>query len=102
MARLFMRAVGMMIALGQGIDVATTKAALASGREELNPLVRLGMAKLGSLWWLPKAAIAGFILVYVFSKRTPPPTPRVVALAVIALAISAIVIANNLVQLANS
>jgi hypothetical protein len=100
LARLFMRLAGLMIAVGQALDVATTKAALASGGAELNPLMRLSMVKLGSLWWLPKAAIAGFILVYVFSKRTPP-TRRVVALAAIALAVTIIVIANNLAQLAN-
>src|SRR6516165_3214800 len=73
-ARLFMRISGLVIAVGQALDVATTNAVLTSGGAELNPLMRISMAKLGSLWWLPKAAIAIFILAYVFSRRTPVPT----------------------------
>jgi uncharacterized protein DUF5658 len=98
-ARLFMRISALAIAAGQAIDIATTNAALAAGDAELNPLMRLSMSNLGSLWWLPKAAIAVFILAYVFSRRMPPPRRRVVALAAIALAMSAIVAASNLVQL---
>ena len=100
-ARLFMRISALAIAAGQAIDIATTNAALASGGAELNPLMRLSMSNLGSLWWLPKAAIAVFILAYVFSRRMPPPRRRVVALAAIALAMTAIVAASNLVQLAH-
>jgi len=99
-ARLFMRIAGLVIAVGQALDVATTNAVLASGGAELNPLMRISMAKLGSLWWLPKAAIAIFILAYVFSRRTPVPTRRIIALATIALASSAVIIANNIAQLA--
>jgi uncharacterized protein DUF5658 len=100
-ARLFMRISALAIAAGQAIDIATTNAVLAFGGAELNPLMRLSMSNLGSLWWLPKVAIAVFILGYVFSRRMPPPTRRIVALAAIALAMSAIVAASNLVQLAH-
>ena len=101
-ARLFMRIAGLVIAVGQALDVATTNAVLASGGAELNPLMRISMAKLGSLWWLPKAALALFILAYVFSGLTPPPTRRIVALTAIVLAVSALVVANNIAQLALS
>src|SRR5690348_16814777 len=72
--RFLMRISALAIAIVQILDVATTNAALASGGAELNPIMRLSMANLGSLWWLPKAAIALFILAYVFLgiTRTPP------------------------------
>src|SRR5215831_15803524 len=70
-ARFSMRISALAIAIVQVLDVATTNAALASGGAELNPIMRLSMAKLGSLWWLPKAAIALIILACVFSGLTP-------------------------------
>ena len=99
-ARRFMRLSALAIAVGQAFDVATTNAVLASGGAELNPVMRLSMTELGSLWWLPKAAVALFILAYVFSGLTPTPTRRIIALTTIVLAVSALVVANNIVQLA--
>ena len=101
-ARFLMRICALTIAIVQVLDVSTTNAALASGGTEVNPLMRLSMANLGSVWWLPKAATALFILAYVFSGLTPPPTRRIVALTAIVLAVSALVVANNIAQLALS
>ena len=99
-ARLFMRISALAIAIGQALDVSTTNRVLASGGTELNPLMRISMAELGSLWWLPKAATAVFILVCVFSGRMPPPTRRIIALTKMALAVSAITIALNIANIA--
>jgi hypothetical protein len=98
-ARFLMRISALAIAIVQLLDVATTNSALASGGAELNPIMRLSMANLGSLWWLPKAAIALFILAYVFSGVARTPTRRVIALAMIVLAVSAVCVANNIAQL---
>jgi hypothetical protein len=97
--RFLMRISALAIATVQILDVATTNAALASGGAELNPIMRLSMANLGSLWWLPKAAITLFILGYVFSGVTRTPTRRVIALAMIVLAVGAVCVANNIAQL---
>jgi hypothetical protein len=99
-ARLFMRISALAIAIGQALDVSTTNAVLASGGTELNPLMRISMVELGSLWWLPKAATSVFILACVFSGRMPPPTRRIMALTKIALAVSAISIAINIANIA--
>jgi hypothetical protein len=99
-ARLFMRISALAIAIGQALDVSTTNTVLASGGTELNPLMRISMVELGSLWWLPKAATAVFILACVFSGRMPPPTRRIIALTKIALAVSAISIAINIANMA--
>jgi len=99
-ARLFMRIAALAIAIGQAIDVSTTNTVLASGGTELNPLMRISMVELGSLWWLPKAAAAVFILACVFSGRMPAPTRRVIALTKIALAVSAISVAINIANIA--
>ena len=99
-ARLFMRISALAIAVGQALDVSTTNTVLASGGTELNPLMRLSMVELGSLWWLPKAATAAFILGCVFSGRLPSPTRRVIALTKVALAVSAIAIAINIANIA--
>jgi uncharacterized protein DUF5658 len=98
--RFLMRIAALTIAVVQLLDVATTNAALASGGAELNPVMRLSMAKLGSLWWLPKATVALFILAYVFSRLTPPPTRRIIALTMIVLTVGALVVVNNIAQLA--
>jgi uncharacterized protein DUF5658 len=98
--RFLMRISALAIAIVQVLDVATTNAALASGGTELNPVMRLSMATLGSLWWFPKASIALFILAYVFSGLTPTPTRRIIALTKIVLAVSALAVVNNVVQLA--
>src|SRR5215471_12023252 len=95
-ARLFMRISALAIAVGQALDVSTTNTVVASGGTELNPLMRISMTELGSLWWLPKAATALFILACVFSGRMPPPTRRIIALTKVALAVSAITIALNI------
>jgi hypothetical protein len=97
-ARRFMRLAALAIAVGQAFDVATTNAVLASGGAELNPVMRLSMTELGSLWWLPKAAVALFILAYAFSGLTPPGR-RIIALTTTVLAIDALVVANNIAQL---
>jgi uncharacterized protein DUF5658 len=97
--RFLMRISALAIAIVQVLDVATTDAALASGGTELNPVMRLSMATFGSLWWFPKAAIALFILAYVFSGLTPTPTRRIIALTKIVLAVSALVVVNNIAQL---
>jgi succinate dehydrogenase hydrophobic anchor subunit len=99
-ARLFMRISALAIAVGQALDVSTTNTVLASGGTELNPLMRMSMAELGSLWWLPKAATAVFILACVFSGRMQLPTRRIIALTKIALAVSAITIAINIANVA--
>lgn len=99
-ARFLMRTSALAIAVVQLLDVATTNAALASGGAELNPIMRLSMAELGSLWWLPKAAIALFILAYVFSGVTRTPTRRTIALTAIVLVVSSLCVANNIAQLA--
>jgi uncharacterized protein DUF5658 len=98
--RPFMRISALAIAIGQVLDVSTTNTVLGSGGAELNPLMRLSMAELGSLWWLPKAATAVFLLACVFSGRMPAPTRRVIALTKIALAVSAIGIAINIANIA--
>jgi hypothetical protein len=98
--RLFMRISALAIVIGQALDVSTTNTVLASGGTELNPLMRISMAELGSLWWLPKAATAVFILACVFSGHMPSPTRRVIALTKIALAVSAIGIAINIANIA--
>ena len=97
-----MRICALTIALVQVLDIATTNAALAAGGAELNPVMRLSMSNLGSVWWLPKAVVAVFILAYVFSRLTPPPTRRIIALTTTVLAVSALVVANNIAQLACS
>jgi Domain of unknown function (DUF5658) len=95
-----MRISALVIAAVQVLDVITTNAGLASGGVELNPIMRLSMATLGSLWWLPKAAVGLFILAYVFSGRTRTPPRHIVALTGIVLAVSALYVASNIAQLA--
>jgi len=99
-ARFLMRISALAIAIVQLLGVATTNVALASGGVELNPIMRLSMAKLGSLWWLPKAAVGFFILAYVFSGLTRTPTLRIIALTELVLAVSALFVATNIAQLA--
>jgi uncharacterized protein DUF5658 len=102
-SRRFMRISALAIAIGQALDVSTTNRVLSSGGAELNPLMRISMVELGSLWWLPKAATAALVLACVFSGHMPPPTPRIIVLTKIALAVSAISVAiniANIVQLA--
>jgi Domain of unknown function (DUF5658) len=99
-ARFSMRISALAIAIVQLLDVATTNAALASGGAELNPIMRLSMAELGSLWWLPKAAIALFIIAYVFSGVARTPTRCIIHLTGIVLVVSALCVANNIAQLA--
>ena len=99
-ARFSMRISALAIATVQLLDVATTNAALASGGAELNPIMRLSMAKLGSLWWLPKAGVGFFILAYVFSGLTRTPPRRIIVLTAIVLAVSALCVATNIAQLA--
>jgi hypothetical protein len=99
-ARFSMRISALAIALVQVLDVTTTNAGLASGGVELNPIMRLSMAKLGWLWWLPKAAVGLFILAYVFSGLTRTPPRHIIALTAIALTVSALYVANNIAQLA--
>lgn len=51
------------LALAQLGDVLSTNSAIASGNaQETNPLMALSMSHLGALWWLPKAALALWLL----------------------------------------
>jgi Domain of unknown function (DUF5658) len=51
-----------LFAAFQIADVVTTNYALAvPGVLEANPLIALMQSRLGAAWWLPKAAVAGFV-----------------------------------------
>jgi len=49
----------LLLLLSQLADVITTKAALAAGAAEGNPLMTWAQAHLGEMWWTPKAGHAG-------------------------------------------
>jgi len=44
----------LLLLLSQLADVITTKAALAAGATEGNPLMTWAQAYLGEMWWTPK------------------------------------------------
>ena len=53
----------------QLLDVFTTNRVLAAGGFEANPLMADVMARLGSLWWMPKLAIALTCALVLFQGR---------------------------------
>jgi hypothetical protein len=74
-------------------DIVSTNTALARpGVWEANPLMALSQAKLGAIWWLPKAAAV------VLCCGTAPLLRRCWPL-VIAIAYYAIIVGVNLAQL---
>jgi Domain of unknown function (DUF5658) len=77
----------------QVADVATTNLVLTiPGAREANPIMAAAQSHLGSLWWLPKAAIvAWFALVATQSRRRWP--------MVCAVSLCAVVVALNLANL---
>lgn len=54
----------LVVALGQPLDILDTNAALAAvpGAFESNPVEAFLMIHLGVCWWIPKAALAGFLI----------------------------------------
>src|SRR5438105_9193670 len=60
--------------LGQIADIATTDLALHRGGWEMNPLMALAQAHLGTSWWLPKfalMALAGLVVLSTRVRRFP-------------------------------
>ena len=60
--------------LGQIADIATTDLALHRGGWEMNPLMALAQAYLGTPWWLPKfalMALAGLVVLSTRVRRFP-------------------------------
>ena len=60
--------------LGQIADIATTNLALHRGGWEINPLMALAQAYLGTPWWLPKfalMAVAGLVVLSTRVRRFP-------------------------------
>lgn len=56
------RALTLLVALGQPLDILTTNRALAgTGAHEGNPVEAWLMVEVGPLWWLPKALLAVFL-----------------------------------------
>ncbi|HVJ55538.1 MAG TPA: DUF5658 family protein [Aliidongia sp.] len=65
------KALLVILALAQLVDVLSTNRALAAGdgRYEANPVMSFSMMHLGALWWLPKFAIAAFLVALVFRLK---------------------------------
>lgn len=63
-SRLIAQGLILALALAQPLDILSTNAALASvpGAFESNPVQAFLMVHLGSMWWLPKAALAVFFV----------------------------------------
>ena len=55
--------------LGQIADIVTTDLALHRGGWEVNPLMALAQAYLGTPWWLPKFALMALAGLVVLSTR---------------------------------
>jgi hypothetical protein len=92
------RALLIILALGQLGDVLSTNSALANspGAVEANPVMHLMMTLLGSWWWLWKAAVAGFFVAFAISVRKPSRRHLIFAGAVAKIYI--VVLVNNLLQ----
>jgi hypothetical protein len=77
--------VGLQIA-----DILTTNYALARpGVWEANPLMAWSQAELGALWWVPKMAVVGYLLVAAcFMRRRWP--------MVFAVSVSGLCVIGNL------
>jgi hypothetical protein len=73
-------------------DVFTTSSVLAAGGREANPVMAAAMASLGSLWWLPKMAVALACVVMLVQGRT-----RYIAAGV---ALMSVIVINNSIDLA--
>jgi len=88
-----------LVALAQLGDVLSTNRVLAAHVEayEANPVTRLLMEQLGAMWWLPKAALAGFILCGLAALRQSSPQLLVIAAAMVVFHV--LVLVNNLLNL---
>jgi hypothetical protein len=84
-----------VLAVAQIGDILSTNAALAAspGAFEGNPIMRLVMGALGSYWWLWKAALAMFFMVYAIQLRVV--TKRTFVLLGIVVKTYALVVASN-------
>jgi hypothetical protein len=84
-----------MLALAQIGDIISTNAALIASPAafEGNPMMRLVMGALGSYWWLWKAALAMFFVVYAVRLRVV--TKRTFILLGIVVKTYALVVASN-------
>lgn len=84
-----------VLAVAQVGDILSTNAALAAspGAFEGNPVMRLVMAELGSYWWLWKAALAVFFVVYAMQLKIV--TRRTFALLGVVVKTYAFVIISN-------
>jgi hypothetical protein len=70
MAMAVARIVCLFLAVGQGLDVITTNAALSGGGAfETNPVMAVAMWALGPYWWLTKAALGGVMVYFALTLR---------------------------------
>ena len=58
------------LVLLQLADIVTTNTVLAAGGREANPVMASAMAGFGSLWWLPKLAVAITCALVLIKGRT--------------------------------
>ena len=70
----FQRALLILLTVLQVADVLSTNHNLATpGTWELNPVMALSMAYLGTVWWLPKVGLVGYAIAATkFSHRRWP------------------------------
>ena len=73
-------------------DVFTTSTVLAAGGHEANPVMAAAMASCGSLWWLPKMAIALTCAVVLVQGRT--------CYVAAGVALMSVIVLNNSIDLA--
>ena len=73
----------------QLVDVFTTNSVLAAGGREANPVMAAAMAGCGSLWWLPKLAVA-ITCALILSKGRTRYVAAAVALSLVAVLINTI------------
>lgn len=81
--------------LANMMDIISTNKVLKKGGQELNPVLRWVMEKMGNLWPVPKLAMAGGAL-WLFSIAGPLlPLVSFTALTWIGAAVFGLVAANN-------
>jgi hypothetical protein len=92
------RALLVVLAVGQVGDVLTTNHALAAspGAFEANPLMHLLMTYLGSWWWLWKAAVGFFFIAMAIGMRQVSRRQLIFAGALAKVYV--LVLLNNLLQ----
>ncbi len=86
------------VGIAQVFDVLSTRAALAAGSVEINPLAAAMQHHLGEAWGVPKLMMGAIAIATAWRLSPQHITPAVFWLAVLFAKLYALVILNNYLQ----